>query len=430
MSAHNTASSYGTVTKSFHWLTALLLISAFLLGLNASDLAHEIQSPEFDGSQEVISRAMLRFSIHKTIGIAAFFTGLARIAWAITQPKPGLLHPENKPEALAAEVVHWVLYGAMVATPLTGWIHHAATIGYAPIWWPFGQELPFVPKSEGLAALFASLHWASSKALQITFLLHVAGALKHVVIDRDATLRRMLPKSGALPMPPAQKHSAIPAVIALVVWAGVLTGGVLMAQQSDDHASHSHGQTQGQTSDSALAADLAEAQQDGDEGEPAGNWRVEEGSLGLTIQQMGSGVSGGFANWQADIIFDDPAAPGPAGQVSVEIDIASLSLGTVTDQAMGSDYFDSASYPKARFDAQLEKLETGYQAVGQLTIRDKTQPLALPFELQITGGDWAEMSGQVVLNRLDFDIGKGTQDEGTLGFDVVLDITLTAQRSN
>ncbi|MFT6648660.1 cytochrome b/b6 domain-containing protein [Pseudophaeobacter arcticus] len=409
MPAQNTTSSYGSVTKGFHWLSALLLISAFLLGLIANDLAHEIQSPGFDGSDATLSRAVLLFSIHKTIGVAAFFTGLGRILWALSQPKPGLLHPENKPEALAAEVVHWLLYGAMVATPLTGWIHHAASTGFAPIWWPFGQELPFVAKSDATAALFGTLHWISTQTLMVTFGLHVAGALKHAVVDRDATLRRMLPKSGDLPTPPAQKHSPVPAGLALVVWAAVLTGGAMMAQDTQDN------------NQSATATGNAATR-------PAGNWAVQEGSLGLTVQQMGSGVSGSFATWQADITFDDPDAPGPAGQVAVEIDIASLTLGSVTDQAMGADYFDSATYPKARFEAQLEKLETGYQAVGELTIRDKTQPLTLPFTLQING-DTAQMQGQAVVNRLDFDIGAGTQDEGTLGFEVVLDISLTAQKT-
>ena len=425
MTAQNTATSYGSVSKSFHWLTALLLISAFVIGQNASNLAQEIQSPEFDGSGETLARATLLFTIHKSIGIAAFFTGLARILWALSQPKPGLLHPENRPEALAAEVVHWVLYGAMVATPLTGWIHHAASTGFAPIWWPFGQGLPFVPKSEHVSELFGTLHWISTKALLVTFGLHVAGALKHAIIDRDATLRRMLPISGALPVPPAQKHSILPPFVAVIAWVGVLMGGVLLAQNTQNHSSHdiSETSTGAAPSDSTVKATLSASEA------TSGNWQVEEGSLGLTIQQMGSGVSGAFATWQAEIHFDEPEAPGPAGQVTVEIDITSLSLGTVTDQAMGPDYFDVTTYPKARFEADLERLETGYQAVGILTIRDKSMPLTLPFDLNIDGAR-AEMRGQTNVNRLDFDIGRGTQEEGTLGFTVVLDIALTAQKSH
>jgi cytochrome b561/polyisoprenoid-binding protein YceI len=429
---NNTFSSYGSVTKTFHWLSALLLISAFILGLFANDLAHEIQSASFDGAPETISRAVLLFSLHKTIGLAAFFTALGRILWAIGQPKPGLLHPENKPEALAAEVVHWVLYGAMVAVPLTGWIHHATTTGFAPTWWPFGQDLPFVAKSETVAGLFGTLHWIAGKALMITFFLHVAGALKHVVIDRDATLRRMLPGSAELPKPPAQKHSAVPAALALVLWGGLLGAGTIMAQQSAGHADHDHAVAQDEIGTITQQSTQQSAQapaQPSDDGSSGANWSVKSGMLGLTIQQMGSGVSGSFANWSADIQFDDPETTGPAGTVVVEIDIASLSLGTVTDQAMGPDYFDSARYPTARYDARLEKLATGYQAVGELTLRDKRLPLTLPFTL-VLQGDRAEMTAHTSINRLDFDIGKGTQDEGTLGFAVELDIVLTAQKAN
>lgn len=418
MPLNNSSSSYGSVTKTFHWLTALLLISTFILGLIASDLSHEILSASFDGSQATLDRAVLLFSLHKTLGLVTFLVALARIFWALRQPKPGLLHPENKPEALAAEVVHWLLYGALVATPLTGWIHHAATTGFAPIWWSFGQDLPFVPKSESFAELFGTLHWISTQTLQITVLLHVAGALKHVVIDRDATLRRMLPGARDLPTPPAQTHSAAPAVIALVIWGAVFAGGTMIAQQSNSHGDHDHG-----AQDVSATTGVADTDSQG-----AGNWQVESGSLGLTIQQMGSGVSGSFANWNADIQFDNPAAPGPAGTVAVEIDIASLNLGTVSDQAMGADYFDIATYPSARFKAELVKLAEGYQAVGTLTIRDKTHPLTLPFELEFEDTS-ARMQGQVTLNRMDFDIGLGTQDASTLGFEVVIDITLTAKQT-
>lgn len=419
----NSTSHYGSVTKTFHWLTALLLISTFVLGLIASDLSHEILSTSFDGSQATMDRAVLLFSLHKTLGLATFVVALGRILWAISQPKPGLLHPENKPEALAAEVVHWVLYGAMVLTPLTGWIHHAATTGFAPIWWPFGQNLPFVPKSENFADLMAVLHWISTETLKITFLLHVAGALKHVVIDRDATLRRMLPGSRNLPTPPAQKHSALPAVIALAVWGGVFVAGIQIAHNGD---SHSHEADDHDTAELSQTDASGTANQDDSQ---AGNWQVEEGSLGITIQQMGSGVSGSFDSWTAAIQFEEPVAPGPAGSVTVEIDISSLKLGTVSDQAMGPDYFDEGQFPSARFDAEIEKLADGYQAVGTLTIRDKSQPLTLPFTLDLED-DHAEMRAQVTVNRMDFDIGLGTKDEGTLGFDVVIDVELEAERQD
>ncbi len=414
MPGQNTFQSYGSVAKTFHWLTALLIFSAFPLGYFANELAHQIQSPGFDGSQAVIERATLLFSLHKTIGVAVFFTALLRILWALSQPKPGLLHPDRKAEALAAEMVHWLLYGSLVAVPLSGWIHHAATTGFAPIWWPFGQSLPFVPKSEAVAGVFGGVHWVLVWTLAGALGLHIAGALKHHVIDRDATLRRMLPGHASLPQPPAQSHSLLPLLAALLVWGGVLGGGAALGLLGGKQAV-----------ETGTAAPVVAA--DPDAGAASG-WVLQSGTLGITVTQMGGAVTGSFGEWSAVINFEEPAAPGPAGDVEVTVAIPSLQLGTVTQQAMGADYFDSANFPAALFKAEIEKLAEGYQAVGTLTIKDQTVPVTLPFDLALEG-DTAKMTGGLTLNRLDFGIGKSLPDESSLGFAVDVAVELEAKRA-
>ncbi|MBU2359238.1 MAG: cytochrome b/b6 domain-containing protein, partial [Alphaproteobacteria bacterium] len=114
---HATADSpttYGTVTKVFHWLTATLILTIIPLGLIASDLPYET-------NEQLAQKAQL-FSLHKTLGVAVFFVALLRILWALGHAKPGTLHPERKAETLLAETIHWLLYSALVITPLTGWI--------------------------------------------------------------------------------------------------------------------------------------------------------------------------------------------------------------------------------------------------------------------------------------------------------------------
>ena len=187
--------TYASVTKVFHWLTALLIIVAIPLGLIAN------YAP-YDTGDQLAFKALL-FSMHKTVGVSAFFVALLRILWAMTQTKPGPLHPERTLETLLAEVVHWMLYLSLMMVPLTGWIDHAATSGFAPIWWPFGQTLPFVPQSETVSGIFSGLHWMFTKLLAASIFLHSAGALKHHFIDKDDTLRRMwftakdMPQVGA-----------------------------------------------------------------------------------------------------------------------------------------------------------------------------------------------------------------------------------------
>ncbi|WP_108860344.1 cytochrome b/b6 domain-containing protein [Ruegeria sp. Alg231-54] len=407
MSLANTAQRYGGISKTFHWLTALLILTALPIGWFANQLAHAIEDPAISTTPEQLQQAAQLFSFHKTIGVTVFFVALARILWAISQPKPGLLNAENKPEAFAAETVHWLLYGSLVLVPLTGWIHHAATEGFAPILWPFGQNLPFVPKSPALAEVTGGLHKVLMLVLVGALLLHIVGALKHHVIDKDSTLRRMLPGRVELPELPDQWHSPAPAAAAIVIWAAALGvgwfDGAYSAHPTGDHAS----------------AELEAVQSD---------WQVQEGSLAITITQLGSPVSGAFSDWTAAITFDDPAEPGPAGTVDVTIAIGSLSLGTVTQQALGSDFFDSAQFPTANFAADLFKTDLAYEARGTLTIRDKSVGVVLPFELDLQDGT-AMMQGELELNRMNYDVGTSQPTEASLAFAVKVAVELTATKA-
>jgi len=406
MSSTNTFSSYGSVTKAFHWLTALLIFTALPLGWISNNLAHAIYDPTIPTTEADIAAASQLFSLHKTVGVTVFVVALARILWAMTQTKPGLLNAENKPEAFAAEIVHWMLYASLVLVPLTGWTHHAAAEGFAPILWPFGQNLPFVPKSAYLAEVTAGLHWLFIWVLVGSLALHIMGALKHHVVDKDSTLRRMLPGRSEAPEPPKQNHSIVPAVAGLAVWIAVLAGGWSMGIFSD----HS--------SQGIESAELEAVQSD---------WQVQEGTLSITITQLGSPVTGTFAEWTAAITFDDPPEPGLAGSVDVAVAIGSLALGTVTDQAMGADFFDSGQFSTARFDADLFKTDAGYEARGPLTIRDKTLDVVLPFTLELQDNS-ATMLGELELNRLDFDIGAQMPAEDSLAFAVNVAVELTATR--
>lgn len=395
MPAANTAQTYGSVTKTFHWLTALLILALVPLGLVANWLPYETDA-------ELALKAQV-FSVHKTLGVMVFFVALARIAWALTQPKPGDLNHDHKVQWALAAVVHWVLYISLVAVPLSGWVHHAATAGFAPIWWPFGQGLPFVPLNETLAESAAALHWLFSKIMIASILLHVVGALKHHLIDKDATLRRMWFGKADAPLVPAHRGSLAAPVGAVVIFA-LATGGAAAAGLFREH-------------DSMPRETLASV---------ASEWTVTEGEIGISVIQMGSAVQGSFADWTAAISFD-PAVTGAAGEVTTTIAIPSLTLGSVTSQAMGADFFDSATYPTATFTGTIIADAGAYTADGVLVIKGAEVPVSFPFDL-VVDGDTAEMNGTVTLDRRDFAIGASMADEGSLGFAVEVVLRVVAQR--
>lgn len=393
----NTANSYGSITKGFHWLTALLILTLIPLGIIANGMA-------FDTS-ELLARKALLFSLHKTLGVTVFFVALARIAWALRQVKPGGLHPERKMESWAAETVHWLLYGSLVLVPLSGWVHHASTTGFAPIWWPFGQSLPFVPKSESLAALTSGLHIVFERVLIVSLGLHVAGALKHHVIDKDVTLRRMWFGRVSLPEVAPTVHSALPFVGAVAAWAVALVVGSALGVFS----SHQHAESE--------VAALEHVHSE---------WEVQDGNIDIQITQFGNAVDGAFGDWTGVIDYDPDTRKGHA---EITIAIGSLALGSVTDQAMGPDYFDNSTFPTALFSADITPIVDGHMATGTLSIRDKSVPLEMPFHLGIEDGV-AHMSARLTLDRRDFGIGDNMGDESSLKFAVKVAIELTAHKSS
>ena len=79
MAMYNTDTRYGAVTKTFHWLTALLIIVLIPLGLIAESLAHRIETGSLVADQALVTRTAFLFSLHKTLGVAVFFVALFRI---------------------------------------------------------------------------------------------------------------------------------------------------------------------------------------------------------------------------------------------------------------------------------------------------------------------------------------------------------------
>jgi cytochrome b561/polyisoprenoid-binding protein YceI len=388
------AITYGTVTKTFHWLTALLILTVIPLGAIANRLPYET-------NEQLAFKAQL-FSFHKTLGVIIFAVALARIIWAFTQPKPATLHPDRKAETLLAETVHWLLYISLVAVPLTGWIHHAATSGFAPIWLPISQNLPLIPKDEGIAKLFAGLHWAWSKIMVGSILLHVAGALKHHFVDKDATLRRMW--FGTSDTTAAAHKGNLTAPVAAIFVYAIVTG---LGAFAGLYTAKSTG----------TQIELAAVSSD---------WTVTEGSIDITVQQLGSPVTGSFGDWTAAIKFDENAT-GILGDVTTTIAIGSLQLGSVTGQAIGADFFDADTFPTAVFAGDIRVSDTGYVADGTLTIKDTTVPMSLPFTLTLNG-DMAQMNAALTIDRRTFQIGQSMPDETNLAFAVDVNIALTATR--
>jgi cytochrome b561 len=115
---------------------------------------------------------------------------LIRLVWRLTHRPPPEVPMPNW-QLRTARATHYLLYALMIVTPLCGWLYSSAS-GYPVVYLKLWQLPDLVHKNSALAKVLVQIHGFLAWSIFWIVLLHVAAALKHHLVDRDDTLRRML----------------------------------------------------------------------------------------------------------------------------------------------------------------------------------------------------------------------------------------------
>ena len=198
---------YSTVAIAFHWLIAGSIVLQLALGWHMGDLTG-------------LGRSVL-LQIHKSVGISILLLTLGRMLWRMVNPPPPHGSNLTRIERIASHWVHMGFYAALLLLPLTGWamvsLERAGGMKiFGGLTWPgfpFASALPGALQ-ETLTGVFDQTHDILVWVMLGLLALHIAGALKHHFVSRDATLSRMAPgvKPGAFTDP---RLLAIPLVAAI-----------------------------------------------------------------------------------------------------------------------------------------------------------------------------------------------------------------------
>ncbi len=145
---------------------------------------------------------------------------------------------------------------------------------------------------------------------------------------------------------------------------------------------------------------------------------------------MVSTVRGRFAGGVNGTIHYDPA---DIGKSSVTAVITASTISTDNDRRdndlRSERFFDVAKYPEIRFQStSVEKRGDGYVAIGNLTIKDVTKQIELPFKLteaQAKGDKKLGVEANTHLNRIDYHINYDPSG-ATVGKDVKIELDLEA----
>lgn len=143
----------------------------------------------------------------------------------------------------------------------------------------------------------------------------------------------------------------------------------------------------------------------------ASEWQIvpTESSLTFTATQNNSPLSGEFKRFKGSINFDPAQLATSNVNITVDTGSVSASYQEVADTLKTPDWFDIKIFPEATFKAtQFTKTgDNSYKAEGTLTIRDKTVPVTLNFNLDTYSQTKAHATGSTTLKRTAFGVGRG-----------------------
>ncbi|MDB5953665.1 cytochrome b/b6 domain-containing protein [Ramlibacter sp.] len=169
---------YGAGAQAFHWLTAILVLAAFLYGPGGSEQRVYAAATDFDRQ------------LHETLGLCVFVLSAVRLAWRVLHDDPEPV-PVARWMGIAATTVQVLLYVLLFLVPMTA-IGGAWLEGH-PLTWLAGEIRPLIAPAHDLGAQLAGIHgWLGDAILWLAGL-HALAALYHHFFLRDGVLRSMLP---------------------------------------------------------------------------------------------------------------------------------------------------------------------------------------------------------------------------------------------
>jgi cytochrome b561 len=175
----NSSDQYGAVSKSLHWMLALLMIGLIGLGWYMVDLTY--YDPWYYDS----------LALHRAFGILVLVLGVIKLVWIMYSRSPVYAATLKAWERSAARVTHIIFYLAMVAIPITGYLISTSK-GDAVSFFGWFEIPAFFSINDTLRDFAIALHYYLAYGIAFLIVVHALAAFKHQFIDKDGTLKKML----------------------------------------------------------------------------------------------------------------------------------------------------------------------------------------------------------------------------------------------
>lgn len=178
-----TGATYGATSRLNHWLGALLFAGMLTVGFILSyDVLPDDQARDVR-------------NLHKATGVIVFFFALWRVTWRLGQGFPPPASDRAAWELTLSKLVHYAMLLTLIIMPLSGLT--MSLFSGRPIDMYGMFAIPPIAEVREIVKPMRQVHGIAAYTLVTLIVLHIAGALKHSLIDSDGTLRRMLTGQAA-----------------------------------------------------------------------------------------------------------------------------------------------------------------------------------------------------------------------------------------
>jgi cytochrome b561 len=180
---NDTQSKLSTNTVLLHWVVAIMMLMLLITGIYMEQ-----------------NSVYALYPWHKSFGVLIALFVVLRVLWRLKSGWPPPVRNYLSWEQVLSKIVHYLLIIGTLVMPISGFMMSALGGHGVAL---FGLELvarnpdlanpeQVIPLNEMLAGIAHTLHGIAGYCLLVGILLHIVGALKHHLFDKDGTLRRML----------------------------------------------------------------------------------------------------------------------------------------------------------------------------------------------------------------------------------------------
>jgi cytochrome b561 len=175
----NTPSSWGSISRWFHWILGLAIIGMIAYGWWMNHFPARAD------------RFFYR-SIHADIGYVVLLLTVIRLVWRGANPTPAL--PDDTPRwhRVFARINQGALYLVTILVAMLGWAHSGARTQNYSDWFGLFHVPQITSPDKATADAYEERHIFFAYVLLALIAIHVAAALWHHFVKRDRVAARMV----------------------------------------------------------------------------------------------------------------------------------------------------------------------------------------------------------------------------------------------